>query len=142
MMKKEILYSLKDIDSVANEIIQLMKKFKIFTFSGGLGAGKTTLIKTILKKCGIEEDVVTSPTFTYLNQYKNKKDQNFYHFDLYRIESEKEFVDLGFEQYLDEDGFAFIEWPEVIEEILPGDTCYIKLDYRVDDKRLFMMEPV
>jgi tRNA threonylcarbamoyladenosine biosynthesis protein TsaE len=115
----EIRFSLEDLKKVVQQnIVPMIGKFKIFTFIGPIGAGKTTTIKEVFRQCGIQE-VVKSPTFTYVNVYKSKDGRVFNHLDLYRIESLESFINFGFEEFLDNgDSFTFIEWPEVIEEIL------------------------
>lgn len=129
-------YSYNDVASVAHSIKQKMDDCTIVTFSGPLGAGKTTLIKELLAQWGVR-DTVTSPTFTYLNRYTNAQGQIFYHFDLYRIASMREFQEAGFEEYLYEPGsYTLIEWPEHIMPLLKR-ACHVKIDYHDDPhKRL------
>lgn len=131
-MSQEIVFGIEDIKSVAAIIINKFNKYRIFAFYGTLGAGKTTLIREILKTCGVKGPI-TSPTFTYLNCYKGLGGKSFYHFDLYRLSSEKEFFDSGFIDYLEErDAVVFIEWPEVIENLLKDFNdivCRVKIDY-------------
>ncbi|MBD3231089.1 tRNA (adenosine(37)-N6)-threonylcarbamoyltransferase complex ATPase subunit type 1 TsaE [Candidatus Dependentiae bacterium] len=116
-MKK---YDIKHLDKIVEKIlIPRLDEFKIFTFRGPLGAGKTTLIKELLRKCGVSE-VVTSPTFNYVNTYVNLQGQVFNHFDLYRITSIDNFLELGLDEYLykNEKTWNLIEWPEVIDSLL------------------------
>ena len=115
----KINFSFDQINKVVKEhFIPFMQKCNIFTFKGPLGAGKTTLIKNILRECGVKE-VVTSPTFSYVNSYKNSDGKTFYHFDLYRLDSLESFLSLGFDEYLyEKNSFCFIEWPEIIKSIL------------------------
>lgn len=123
-----------EISSVADLLIDLMPEYKIFAFEGPLGAGKTTLVSEILKKCGVTEPI-TSPTFTYLNVYENSKNQLFYHFDLYRIGSLDDFLAAGFDEYLSAPkSWTFIEWPEVIMPLLTESVCLCTIDYH-DQKR-------
>jgi len=117
MIKRE--YSLEDLPKIAQEIIQKTES-KILLFYGKMGVGKTTLIKEIVKQLG-SEDVVSSPTFSLVNEYATPTDALF-HFDLYRIEEEVEVMDIGFEEYLDYDSWVFIEWPEKIPNLLPEDA--------------------
>lgn len=134
-MKHEIIYSLDTIDSVAEDIQELLPLVSVLTFSGTLGAGKTTLIQALFRKCGIF-DVVQSPTFTYLTAYANALDQTFYHFDLYRIASIKHFLEAGFEEYLYQpQSWALIEWPEVIMPLLKKRVCTFYLEYYGEDRR-------
>lgn len=129
-----ITYSLENIDTVVQEITKLLKNYKIFTFTGDIGAGKTTLIKKLLKHLGVT-DVITSPTFNLLNIYNNK----YYHFDLYRLKSDKDFFAQGFHELLSyPDSWFFIEWPEIIldnKEIAKEKICKINIEYINPDER-------
>lgn len=119
---------------VSKFLIPKLDTIRIFTFSGPLGTGKTTIIKEFLHQCGITE-TVTSPTFTYVNTYTNPQKKTFYHFDLYRIDSLENFIATGFEELLFKpDSWCIIEWPGVIDELLNSPSlkqyvCSIKLDY-------------
>jgi len=139
----KLKYGLDQIDQVAKEqIIPLMKKYSIFTFTGPLGAGKTTLIKSILRQAGVMGPV-TSPTFSYVNSYHAANHASngitCNHFDLYRISTVEEFINLGFDEYFaKKDNVNFIEWPSVIESLLNkpelrAKVCDIKIDYIPDD---------
>ena len=137
MIKKE--FGLDDISSIVKDyILPLMKTHRIFTFTGPLGAGKTTLIKEILRQCGVKQ-IIVSPTFTYVKKYTNNKNHEFNHFDLYRLTSPDSFFELGFDEYLsDASSTVFIEWPEILQEILEGesirdDVCRIQLSYKSKD---------
>lgn len=132
---KELIYSLETIDKAVQILYGLLGKCSVFTFTGTLGAGKTTLIGHLLQRCGVLEPI-TSPTFTYLNIYTNDKGEHFYHFDLYRMHSLAEFLDAGFDEYLyAPQSWAFIEWPEIVMPLLKHNVCDISLDY-YDDKRV------
>jgi tRNA threonylcarbamoyladenosine biosynthesis protein TsaE len=131
----EKVYSVQAIDGVADELRQLLVRCRVMTFQGTLGAGKTTLIKALLRKCGVSE-IVTSPTFTYVNCYKNNNDESFYHFDCYRLATVQAFLDAGFDEYLYvPHSWAFIEWPEVIEPLLKTGVCRVFLDYEGPESR-------
>lgn len=121
----EFQYSLEELPRVAAEIIQKTAS-KILLFYGEMGVGKTTLIKELVKQLG-SEDVVSSPTFSLVNEYATASDALF-HFDLYRIENEMEVMDIGFEEYLDYDTWIFIEWPEKIPNLLPENAQEIYLE--------------
>ena len=114
----EICYELNEVEQVAKELIANIKS-KTLLFYGNMGVGKTTLIKTIVKILGSEDDV-TSPTFSIVNEYR-VKDEKIFHFDLYRIKSTEEAYNFGIEDYLDSDSWKLIEWPEEIEDILYDD---------------------
>lgn len=136
-MKKEkkFVIGLDELDTVVNFLKDQCKYCKIFVFYGPLGAGKTTLIRHFLRRCGIS-DPITSPTFTYLNIYKNDAGQMFYHFDLYRIETVKDFLAAGFDEYLhDADSWSLVEWPEVIEPLLRQKVCRINIEYDKDPEK-------
>ena len=133
-------YSLATIDEIVKLLYDKMDSCKVFTFTGPLGAGKTTLIKRLLKRCGVTE-VVTSPTYTYVQQYTNDKRQQFNHFDLYRLSSVNEFQQMGFDEYLYQpDSWAFIEWPSIVESLLSKEVCHITLDYVSEDQRSISLE--
>ena len=115
-----------------------MDQCRIFTFTGPLGAGKTSLIRQMLMQKGVEQ-LVSSPTFTYVNLYENDKGQLFYHFDLYRIDSMDSFYRAGFNEYLyAPHSWAFIEWPEVIMPLLGQSVCHCQIEYH-DQKRILTM---
>lgn len=142
MKKEEKIFTYQDIPEIVTTLYGLMKSCKIFAFEGTLGAGKTTIISSLLKKCGVFEPV-TSPTFTYVNVYKNSKDQFFYHFDLYRLNSLEEFIDAGFDEFLfNENSWVFIEWPEIVRPLLKKEACWVKIDYLDDNKRLITYEMI
>ncbi len=107
------------------------------TFTGSLGAGKTTLIQELLRQCGIQERV-TSPTFAYFNQYRSQE-KTFFHFDLYRINSLNDFCAAGFDEYLSmPQSYTLIEWPEHIMPLLKEKVCHVYLDYHKDSKKRIM----
>lgn len=123
------------IPLVVDKLKELMGTCDIFTFSGPLGAGKTTLISELLHKCGVQ-DPITSPTFTYVNEYENSNHEKFYHFDLYRIDSLDEFLVSGFQEYLYAPAsWSFIEWPEIIIPLLQQRVCTITIEYYELEKR-------
>ncbi|MDN3594505.1 tRNA (adenosine(37)-N6)-threonylcarbamoyltransferase complex ATPase subunit type 1 TsaE [Zunongwangia endophytica] len=112
----EFKYSLSEIDK-AIEFILKNTTSKTILFYGEMGAGKTTLIKKLVEKLNIE-DRVSSPTFSLVNEYKSEK-ETIFHFDFYRIEDENEAYDIGFDDYLEQQGWKFIEWPQKIKNLLP-----------------------
>jgi tRNA threonylcarbamoyladenosine biosynthesis protein TsaE len=150
---KEIIYSLENHAEVVEELKKLMPRAQVFAFSGPLGAGKTTTVKALLRSCGVS-GVITSPTFTYVNEYSNNKNERFYHFDLYRIANVEEFQAQGFDEYLYQpvlrssqsevgtNSWAFIEWPEVIKPLLTHNVCWVTFDYYDEDpdKRVVRIE--
>ena len=135
MKQHELIYSIDTIDEVARDIAQVMATCKVITFTGALGAGKTTLIQALLRDYGIYDDI-QSPTFAYFNTYANARGQTFYHFDLYRMKSAHEFFDMGFHEYLDiPNSWALIEWPEIIMPHLKHAVCHIAVDYHGFERR-------
>ena len=104
-------FTLDEIEDVAKSLINKINGVNIILLKGELGTGKTTLIKSILKNLGIEENI-TSPTFSIVNQYSTSN-LLINHFDLYRVKSLKELDVIGFEEYLDNEGITFIEWPKI-----------------------------
>ena len=115
----EVKFNINQIDEIVDKyLVQALKNHTIFTFAGPLGAGKTTLIKAFLRRCGIKQDI-TSPTFNYVNTYQNDKKQIFNHFDLYRIDSINNFLSTGFDEFLYRSNeFNLIEWPGIIKPLL------------------------
>lgn len=107
-----------------------MGKDTIFAFYGEMGAGKTTFIKAICEELGVK-DVITSPTFAIVNEYTDGHGNPIYHFDFYRIKKLDEVFDMGFEDYIDSGNICLMEWPELIEDILPEDAR--KVTITVDD---------
>ena len=140
MKTKMELYTQDQVRSIAQRLCALMPRMRIFTFQGPLGAGKTTLIQTMLAELGVAEEI-TSPTFGYVNTYQAKKWQ-VHHFDLYRLSSLNEFLELGFEEYLAQpDALILIEWPEIVlpwleATLLASQTCQVRLYYRSADPAL------
>ncbi len=127
------------LSDYAHDLCALIPAKKIFTFSGPLGAGKTTLVRLMLRELGVVEPV-QSPTYTYVNIYKIA-DMTLYHFDLYRINSQDEFFQAGFDEYLDQpNSYFFIEWPEIIETLLEKEVCRVFLEYNDQESRLIKME--
>lgn len=116
-------YQIANISAVSAQIIDLAKDYKIWTFNGEIGAGKTTLIKSICKNLGVIDDV-SSPTFSLVNEYKTKNGEIIYHFDFYRIKSINEAYDIGIEEYFESGNICLIEWPNMIDEILLNEKTF------------------
>jgi len=119
-----LTYELSEIDSIAKLLLSKVKG-KTLLFYGEMGAGKTTLIKALIKALG-SADVVSSPTFSLVNEYHIDQGK-IYHFDFYRIEDETEVLDMGFEDYLDSDSWKLIEWPQKIENLLEADMQKVEV---------------
>ena len=128
---------IKDKKHLADSAKKLLKHFgedRIFAFYGPMGAGKTTIIKAICNVLGAI-DIVSSPTFTLVNEYKTSKGETLYHIDFYRIKKQEEVFDFGIEEYLSGDSYCFMEWPELIEEILPPETVSIRISVDENEQR-------
>jgi tRNA threonylcarbamoyladenosine biosynthesis protein TsaE len=119
------------LKSAARELLNLCGNKKIFAFYGAMGAGKTTFIKAICEVLGAV-DIVSSPTFTLVNEYKTSGGDTLFHIDFYRIKKQEEVFDFGVEEYLTGDSYCFMEWPELVEEILPEERVNVRIT--VDDK--------
>ena len=129
MSLKFIIRKEEELCAVAKMILEKYNS-KIFLFYGEMGVGKTSFIKKFCKELGVS-DVVSSPTFSIVNQYSNLNDEIIYHFDFYRTEKQDELFDIGYEEYLFSSCYCFIEWPEKLEDMLP--TNYLKIKMKLDD---------
>lgn len=131
--------SIKSLDSIheaAREFIKNMGMGHVFAFYGKMGAGKTTFIKAVCEELGVD-DVITSPTFAIVNDYTSSKDDShIFHFDFYRIKKLEEVYDMGYEDYFYSGSLCFIEWPELIEDILPGDAVKVTITQNEDGGRV------
>ena len=128
------IHSVEELTTAARQFVQAMNDRSVFAFYGKMGAGKTTFIKTICEVMGVE-DVVTSPTFAIVNEYATTGGKPVYHFDFYRIKSLREAYDIGCEEYFYSGSPCFIEWPEMIEELLPEDTVSVRIEINEDGTR-------
>ena len=135
---------IKDIEHIretAREFIEHIGDRRVFAFYGKMGAGKTTFVKAVCEELGVE-DVITSPTFAIINEYtidtphSSLLTPQIYHFDFYRIKKLEEVYDMGYEDYFYSGALCFIEWPELIEEILPDDAVRVSITEQADGSRL------
>lgn len=126
--------SLDSIHEAAKEFINGMGDGKVFAFYGKMGAGKTTFIKALCEVLGVE-DVITSPTFAIINEYTDGKGNPIYHFDFYRIRKLDEVYDMGYEDYFYSGSLCLLEWPELIEEILPENAVKVTIEELEDGTR-------
>lgn len=135
-MEKHIIKinGIADYPAAAREFIGLMGKNRIFAFYGKMGTGKTTLIKSICEEMGVE-DTINSPTFAIVNEYEDREMNTIYHFDFYRIKSLAEVYNMGYEEYLYSDAICFMEWPELVEELLPEECTSVYIDENEDGTR-------
>lgn len=125
----------------ALDILHRTEPHRVFAFEGQMGAGKTTFIKHLCEQMGTS-DVVNSPTFAIVNVYDVKLPQpgEVYHFDCYRLKDIREAMDFGAEEYLYSGNYCFIEWPKLIESLLPEDTVYIRITPRENGDRELKIE--
>ncbi len=133
-MKELIIKEIGSINETAREFIKLIDQDTVFAFYGNMGAGKTTFIKAICEELGVT-DVINSPTFAIVNEYRSATAELIYHFDFYRINKIEEAYDFGYEDYFYSGALCFIEWPEKIEEILPGDVVNVNIKENEDGTR-------
>lgn len=124
------------LPEAAKQFVQAMDQNTVFAFYGKMGAGKTTFIKAICEELGVT-DVINSPTFSIVNEYRSDTTgELIYHFDFYRIKKIEEVYDMGYEDYFDSGAVCFIEWPELIDDLLPGDTVKVSITEQEDGSRI------
>ena len=131
-----MVIKIQNIDTIresAREFIQNIGDSKVFAFYGKMGAGKTTFVKAICEELGVE-DVITSPTFAIVNEYE-ANNQSIFHFDFYRIKRLEEVYDMGYEDYFYSGALCFIEWPELIDDLLPEDAVKVTITENADGTR-------
>ena len=134
------IQSLDHIHEAAREFIAAMGDNTVFALYGKMGAGKTTFVKALCQELGVE-DVVTSPTFAVINEYRSDiAGELIYHFDFYRIKKLEEVYDMGYEDYFYSGALCFNEWPELVEELLPGNTVKVTIEELEDGSRKLTME--
>jgi tRNA threonylcarbamoyladenosine biosynthesis protein TsaE len=136
MEKVFLNVSVAMLPELAKEILSFDKELNIFKFEGNLGAGKTTLIKYICKELGITQPV-QSPTFSIVNVYEAESGEEIYHFDCYRLKKQEEAFDFGMEEYLDSGSICLIEWPQIIDDILPIPHLLIRIE-GMDDRTIIL----
>jgi tRNA threonylcarbamoyladenosine biosynthesis protein TsaE len=136
---KELVFSLETINEAAKEFINSMGDNTVFAFEGKMGAGKTTFIKAVCEELGVE-DVINSPTFSIINEYRSSKTGKLiYHFDFYRIQNLREAYNIDVEEYFYSGALCLIEWPEKIREILPEDAIFVNIAEQADKSRLITL---
>ena len=123
------------LSAAARKLLKHTAKNRLFAFYGSMGSGKTTIIKAICKELGAV-DLVSSPTFTLVNEYRTAKGEILYHIDFYRIKRRDEVFDFGIEEYLTGVSYCFIEWPELVEGVLPDETTIVKITVTKDGQRI------
>ena len=132
---KIIINNLQHIHDAAKTFINNMPGGRVYAFYGKMGAGKTTFIKALCEELGVE-DVITSPTFALVNEYTSGEGDPIYHFDFYRIKKLEEVYDMGYEDYFYSGNLCLLEWPELIESILPDDAVKVTITPQEDGTRI------
>tara|TARA_B100001245_G_C22760857_1_gene368135 strand:+ start:251 stop:676 length:426 start_codon:yes stop_codon:yes gene_type:complete len=129
-----ICSDLSSLKRIAIKIIDFSKECRVIIFKGEIGSGKTTLIKHILNHLNVK-DLVTSPTYSIINQYETFDNDIIYHFDFFRIENEFEALEIGFNEFINSKNYCLIEWPEKIKNLLPSKFIKVNINYFEYDKR-------
>lgn len=140
-MNKIEIKTLDALPEAAREFINSLGDRTVVTFKGEMGAGKTTFINEVCRQLGVETDATSSPTFALINEYRSDTTAELiYHFDLYRLEDFDEALDMGIEDYLDCGALCLIEWPDIIDPILPNDVVEVSLTVAPDGTRVLTWE--
>ena len=130
-MTEIIINGTQDLSRAARAFLAHKGAASVVAFYGSMGAGKTTFITALCRRLGVRSDAVSSPTFAIVNEYRAASGEPIYHFDFYRINKLSEALDIGVFEYFDSGALCLVEWPEMIEELLPEDT--LKVQILVDD---------
>jgi len=130
--------SLSDIAKAASELLTFSAEIKVITLTGNLGAGKTTFIKAICAQLGVT-DLVSSPTFSIINEYRDRENTPVYHFDFYRIKTTQEAEDTGCMDYFFSGNYCFIEWPQITESLLPDEYVSVEITIDGNENRIIKM---
>lgn len=139
-MKSITINSTAELNAVAKELLAFAKGDKFFIFEGEMAAGKTTFIKSFCEVLGVE-DVVSSPTFSIVNEYESPNGL-VYHFDFYRLKNIQEAYDIGYEEYFYGGDYCLIEWPSKVEELLPEKYIKVEIEITGDEQRVFSFNRV
>lgn len=136
MVHKIHIANLGQLPDAARRFVSLMGDETVYTFTGEMGAGKTTFIAALATALGVDPEEANSPSFAIANEYRSDTTAELiYHFDLYRLESLEEALEIGFEDYLDSGALCFVEWPAIVEDILPDDTVAVEIKVNDDLSR-------
>lgn len=136
MLKQFVVNNIDELGQVSDYLVQLSRDVNVVAFYGSMGAGKTTLIKNLCHRLGVSDEV-NSPTFAIVNEYLDSEMNPIYHFDFYRIKKIEEAFDIGYENYFYSDSLCLVEWPEMIEPLLPD--RFVRVDIKqgdTDDSRV------
>ena len=134
---KFLCQDISELPAIAAKICDAFKPHKIILFKGEMGAGKTTLIKEICKSLGVE-GLVSSPTFSLVNEYKTSGGEIIFHFDFYRIKNLQEVYDMGYEEYFFSGSYCFIEWPEMIEPLINFSHAFVQLKVKDEIREIIL----
>ncbi len=134
-----IIDSIAHIAQAAEQFAQAIGERRVFAFDGKMGAGKTTFIKALCEHLGVQ-DVVNSPTFAIVNEYEASNGEPIYHFDFYRLKRLSEAYDMGCEEYFYSGHLCFIEWPDMVEDLLPEDAVWVTIEEMENGRRRIVME--
>ncbi len=143
-MEKKVyqIKSLEELPKIARLFVQeVLPQVRVCAFDAPMGTGKTTFIKAVCEALGVE-DVINSPTFSIVNEYENQEGKLIYHFDCYRLNNVEDAYNLGAEDYLDSGAYCFIEWPEVLLDLMPKEYALVKLRLNDDTSRTMEIEIV
>lgn len=133
--------NLEALPQAARQFVALMDDYTVYAFHGPMGAGKTTFISALSQALGVDADEASSPSFSLINEYRSDTTAELiYHFDLYRLESLDEAIEIGVEDYLDCGAVCLIEWPDRIADILPADTVNVTIAENADGSRTLTVE--
>jgi len=132
---KIIIKNKEGIPAAVHKLLKVIGNSRLIAFYGSMGSGKTTIIKEICKALGAI-DIATSPTFTLVNEYKTVSGDSIFHIDFYRIKKREEVFDFGIEEYFSSGTWCFMEWPELIEDFLPGTTVRISIIVGENQERI------
>lgn len=126
---------IEELPGAAEKILEFAGDYRIFAFEGKMGAGKTTLISTICRALKVVDEA-SSPTFSIVNEYLTESEESIFHFDFYRIKKLEEVFDIGFEEYIYSDSYCFMEWPELISDLLPEKYVSVKISENEEGNRI------
>ncbi len=129
------------LPEAAKKFVALMDDKTVYAFNGEMGAGKTTFIRELCRALGVEEDLANSPSFSIINEYRSDTTAELiYHFDLYRLDSVEEALEIGVEDYFDSGALCLLEWPERIDPLLPDDTVTVDIKVNPDESRTLTID--
>ena len=135
----EFIFDLADIRTTAKSFLELANRYKVFAFSGDLGAGKTTFINALCNELGVSESI-SSPTFSIIQEYEAGEGKIIYHIDLYRIKNKEEAIEAGIEDCIYSDEISFVEWPEKAPALFPFETIYATLEIFSAQRRKLIVQ--